>query len=217
MKKLRLELNGNISSSKSTVCDALRETGRYGIVEEPVHIWEETGVLKYSYQDPKRWGYTMQSLTFPTRLAEMLKPQTESVVVCERGIDADKICFGDQMYKLGNFNEVEWKVYNAIYSTWKQIADNITSSDHIKKLVVYLRSTPEECLARIKKRNRDGESKITMKYLENLHEIHEQWLMDHGEGKPGVIVFQVKNYDSLVEYKKHVISTFDEIVKNNLK
>jgi len=42
--------------------------------------------------------------------------------------------------------------------------------------LVYLRAKPETCLERIKTRNRPEEQSITLDYLKQLHDCHEQWL-----------------------------------------
>jgi len=43
--------------------------------------------------------------------------------------------------------------------------------------LVYLRAKPETCLERIKSRNRPEEQSITLDYLKQLHECHEEWLL----------------------------------------
>ena len=42
--------------------------------------------------------------------------------------------------------------------------------------LVYLRAKPETCLERIRTRNRPAEQSITLEYLQQLHQRHEQWL-----------------------------------------
>jgi deoxyadenosine/deoxycytidine kinase len=42
--------------------------------------------------------------------------------------------------------------------------------------LVYLRAKPETCLERIRTRNRPEEQSITLDYLNQLHERHEEWL-----------------------------------------
>ena len=42
-------------------------------------------------------------------------------------------------------------------------------------LFVYLRTNPAVAMERIRKRNRDGESTVSMDYLNSLHNLHEEW------------------------------------------
>jgi len=51
------------------------------------------------------------------------------------------------------------------------------NDDSILFFLVYLRAKPETCLKRIKFRNRPEEQSITLDYLQQLHELHEEWLL----------------------------------------
>jgi deoxyadenosine/deoxycytidine kinase len=51
-------------------------------------------------------------------------------------------------------------------------------------LILYLRTSPEKCLERIKKRGRVEERPITLKYLKQLHDAHELWLGKNLKGNP---------------------------------
>lgn len=42
---------------------------------------------------------------------------------------------------------------------------------------VYLRTSPEKCMERIKKRSRNEETSVSMELLNSLHERYEDWLM----------------------------------------
>ncbi|XP_022808337.1 thymidine kinase 2, mitochondrial-like [Stylophora pistillata] len=44
-------------------------------------------------------------------------------------------------------------------------------------LIVYLRTSPEKCMERIKKRSRDEENSVSMELLNSLHERYEEWLV----------------------------------------
>lgn len=46
--------------------------------------------------------------------------------------------------------------------------------------IVYLRCSPEVCFDRLNHRNRVEETdKVTLDYLRELHEQHENWLREH--------------------------------------
>ena len=38
---------------------------------------------------------------------------------------------------------------------------------------IYLQSDPDKCIERIKKRSRECEKNITLNYINNIHELHE--------------------------------------------
>jgi deoxyadenosine/deoxycytidine kinase len=46
-------------------------------------------------------------------------------------------------------------------------------------IIVYLRTTPEKAFERVNIRGRLGEQDITLSYLQNIHNKHEDWLGQH--------------------------------------
>lgn len=44
-------------------------------------------------------------------------------------------------------------------------------------LVVYLRTDPQTCLARVMGRGRPEEAGVTLGFLQDLHQLHEDWLV----------------------------------------
>lgn len=210
-KFIDIIIQGNIGVGKSTVVNILRSTGKYDIIDEPVSTWSNLGVLSKFYQDPKSMAYSFQTLTFISRLMNYCEDRKNKIRILERDIEADKICFAEQMYKSKFITEIEWTIYNYIYEKWSSLVNKLSKNSVAKKIVVYLRSSPEECFERINSRNRNGESKITLNYLKELHETHEKWLL----GKDNVYVINIKHWDNPDEYKKYIIGIFEEYIKNN--
>ena len=44
--------------------------------------------------------------------------------------------------------------------------------------IIYLRTTPSIAMERLLQRKRHEERNVTLEYLEELHKLHEEWLMD---------------------------------------
>jgi thymidylate kinase len=65
----------------------------------------------------------------------------------------------------------EMIVYDEWYN-WLTKENNV----HVD-LTVYLRASPDTCYERIKSRSRTEESQISKKYIEQLHSLHESWLI----------------------------------------
>lgn len=59
-------------------------------------------------------------------------------------------------------------------------------------LIVYLRTTPDTCMDRLKIRGRSEEEDVPMSYLEALHARYEDWLIDnpdqHSDGVPVLVL-----------------------------
>ena len=59
----------------------------------------------------------------------------------------------------------------------------------INNKYIYLRSNPESCIARIKKRNRLSEDNINLEYLKKLNNLHEEAILK----LKNVIIIDVEN------------------------
>jgi thymidylate kinase len=69
------------------------------------------------------------------------------------------------LYDTNLINEIEYKIYNKWFDYFL-----IDLPPHE---FLYLKTTPEEALDRIYKRNRDGESSIDIDYVKMCHNYHE--------------------------------------------
>lgn len=93
------------------------------------------------------------------------------------------------MYKSGSIHEGMFNVlqewYAFIDKTINIRADLISRCPFYvfilfylhKSSLVYLKTTPEVVLERMRKRAREEESCVPLKYLQELHELHEDWLV----------------------------------------
>lgn len=92
-------------------------------------------------------------------------------LISERSLRSDKIFF-ENIVKMYNL-ELEWNVYNKFF-------DISTNVFNVKDdIVIYLNSSPEVCLERIKKRNRPSEKEITLEYLQDLDKNHKEMIKDY--------------------------------------
>lgn len=181
-------LEGNIGSGKSTFIRILDEYSKEinnkmvnihntRVVEEPVNMWQDmngSNVLESFYKDPKRYSFTFQMATFVTRteLLEKALNYGDSFVIAERSVLTDKNVFSKNCYESDLMNEMEYSVYQEMFNY-------LNKKTKMKpKGVIYIRTNPDECLRRINERNRGEESKISIEYLTNLHEKHENWLLN---------------------------------------
>ena len=100
-------------------------------------------------------------------------------------------------YNNNNINAEEYKVINELYNK----TDNIWKSNNY----IYLRSAPNNCLERIKKRGRDNEiNSITIDYLTDIHLLHEETYNKALEKKYNILIIDVDN--------KNTKEIIDEII-----
>ena len=180
-----VSLEGNIGAGKSTLLSALKE--RYAnrkdviFVEEPVGIWESIqqdglNMLQLFYKDTCRYAFTFQILAFTTRLKllkDAIKQANESdppvkTIIMERSLEADRNIFAKMLNSDKQMQQCEYDIY-------VKMSDDILQ-DYSVDGIVWINTPPDECVNRIKKRNREGEETISFDYLLKCHENHVQWL-----------------------------------------
>ncbi len=172
-------VEGNIGAGKSTFLMILKQYLNLQVVPEPCDKWQTiTGghnLLDQFYRDPKRWGYTFQTYAFITRV--MQKERAEQVnnfgvQIVERSVFSDRYCFAQNSHELGFMTAMEWELYKEWFE-W-------VLHNYIKppQGFIYLRTNPDICYERLKKRNRHEEETVSLEYLQSLHNKHEAWLVE---------------------------------------
>ena len=171
-----ISIEGNIGSGKSSFLKYFSDKypTKVDVFQEPVDKWCNTGGtdgLSLVYQDPRRWNMCFQSYIGLTMLENHSKIPAKPIKLMERSIHSGKFCFMENKYRSGALSNYEYSVLDAWYE-WA-IKNHGCQVD----LVIYLQTDPAVAQDRIRKRNRVEEEGITLKYLENLHELHEAWLV----------------------------------------
>lgn len=180
-----VSLEGNIGAGKSTLLSALKE--RYAnrkdiiFVEEPVGIWESIqqdglNMLQLFYKDTLRYSFTFQILAFTTRLKllkDAIKQANESdppvkTIIMERSLEADRNIFAKMLHSDKQMQQCEYDIY-------VKMSDDILR-DYSVDGIIWINTPPDECVNRIKSRNREGEETISFDYLLKCHENHVEWL-----------------------------------------
>ena len=187
MNKFIFSIEGNIGSGKSTLVEYLKKNlnkiEKYKVIylQEPVDIWNTVtdqhgvGILEKYYSDQKKYAFSFQMMAYITRLSQLRNLIRESpdytVILTERCLYTDYNIFAKMLYDSGLIEPIEY----SIYCKWfNQFIDETDVSGFI-----YLKTTPETCMNRVTLRNRDGESKLSLEYLKNCHNYHENWLVNN--------------------------------------
>ena len=180
-----ISIEGNIGSGKSTIIRNLEKkyTGfsDYVFLKEPVHIWEtiqdKNGktILEKFYKNPEKYAFAFQVMAYATRSAILQDALRENpdckYILCERSLEADNQIFAKMLKNDDKMEEVEYEIYEYFYKTRKQNM-NLDA-------VVYIDASPSVCIERINKRNRDGETNISIEYLEDCKNYHDDWLINN--------------------------------------
>ena len=183
MSHLILSLDGNIGAGKSTLLAEIRKSiPELYVVDEPVGQWTSlknaTGknLLELFYEDKRRWAYTFQNCAILTRLKniqdaveQLNKSSSEpGIILTERSVLTDKYVFAQMLRDAGDMDPLEWELYDSWFS--------ISSKQHQVNGIIYLSTSSTTSKERIHIRNRQGEDRIQLDYLDALDRQHKQWI-----------------------------------------
>uniref|UniRef100_A0A2K6MB40 Thymidine kinase 2, mitochondrial n=2 Tax=Rhinopithecus bieti TaxID=61621 RepID=A0A2K6MB40_RHIBE len=167
-------VEGNIASGKTTCLEFFSNATDIEVLTEPVSKWRNVrghNPLGLMYQDASRWGLTLQTYVQLTMLDRHTCPQVSSVRLMERSIHSARYIFVENLYRSGKMPEVDY----VVLSEWFDWI--LRNMDVSVDLIVYLRTNPETCYQRLKRRCREEEKVIPLEYLEAIHHLHEEWLI----------------------------------------
>ena len=206
-------IEGTIGAGKSTLLSLVSShlTG-YHIASEPLELWDSfvTGpsLLQRFYEDPYRWAFAMEQMTLLSRVREavLLQQQYGPRLIMERSLFSGRYCFAHNSYANGFMNETEWYIYN-------QWFDYVTHHYPLTpRAVVYIRISPRQAFERVQKRNRLSEKTISLDYLSQIGELHDQLLLRestrYGKKMP---VLQVDGSSDQIKQVQEIISFVKEL------
>jgi len=157
---MRIVIDGNIGSGKTTQINLLRESG-YNTFKEPIDDWP----LDLFYSDQKKWALNLQV----SILKSYANPPEDAIF--ERCPESSRNVFWNQLK--GVVSDVDNTFYEILFSKFKWKPD----------LYIYLESDPEKCLERIQKRFQNGDQSISLQYLQSIHTKYEymykKYIMDN--------------------------------------
>ena len=173
-----ISIEGNIGSGKSTILNSLKQHFKNNeniiFLQEPVAEWDKIRdknnitILSKFYENQKKYSFAFQMMAYISRLSllkDTIEKNPNSIIITERCLNTDRHVFAKMLYDSGNLEDIEYQIY-------LQWFDHFSNIMKIQK-IIYLKTDPNTCHCRINKRNRDGESNISIDYLENCHLYHE--------------------------------------------
>lgn len=172
-------LEGNIGAGKSTFLNLVsKHCPEISIIQEQLSSWDSQNqgksLLEKFYTDPKRWAYTMETLSMVTRVKDHIYHQSHKNQrrIMERSVYSGHYCFAINGYESGFFNDVEWE----IYLKWVDFLLNRRCKP--PRGFIYLQADPEVCMQRVAKRGRASEKSLTLEYMKQIHVRHEKFLIE---------------------------------------
>jgi len=181
---LIVSLEAAIASGKSTLLTLIKQRfgSRVHVVQEPVLEWQQVegkkghNLLGLYYEDMARWSFTFQMYALLTHVRciqnaihSLEKEERDAIIVVERSYETSKEMFARMLLESGHMSELEFALYEA---WWKQtVAEAPAFDGHM-----YLRTTPDTAMKRLKERDRVEETSVTYSYQSDLIARHERWI-----------------------------------------
>lgn len=183
MKNCVYVIEGNIASGKSTILDNMAKLypNKIECLQEQVKDWNDTNLLQLFYEQQQRWSYTFESFVQLSRLKNhysSVKPKTdEKLVLMERSLWSSYNVFAKNSYEEQRISQLEYNLLSYNFKLFTSIMLNRKENhQELPFNVIYLKTDPVVCYERVKKRNRNGETMISLDYLTKIHIKYEEWI-----------------------------------------
>lgn len=204
-----ISIEGNIGSGKSTIINYLKNLNNDNIVfvDEPVNEWlniksNGKNALELFYEDQNKNSFWFQVLAYITRLRNLLetvKKNPNKIIITERSIYTDKYVFAQMLFDTEKISDIEFQTYNYWFDTFR----NETKIN----VILYVNTQPEECMNRIKTRNRTEESSVELQYLIDCHSKHVNWIENERDSK----IIYINGHQDKENMKKEVLQFVNSI------
>lgn len=199
IKPIIISIEGNIGSGKTTFINELMNVEKMKtnnticFLKEPVNLWEsiknsnnET-MIECFYKEQEKYAFPFQVMAYVSRIALIKQAIANGYkyIFTERCIYTDKNVFLKMLHESNKVEKMNNDIYNMLFDTFTQ-EYNIYH--------IYIKTTPEVALKRVKKRDRAGETNISLEYLTMCNNYHNNWLVNN---KKNIITFDGNEDDWL--------------------
>lgn len=175
---MRISVEGNIGSGKSSLLTALSRDHGLRVFLEPVQKWGDW--LSLFYDDPRRWGlsFNLKVLTsFHDHHPSSSGDREGDLVLFERSPLTCRYVFTTLQHANGHMTDAELELFDDVYDRLRWEPD----------LILYVRTRPVTCMRRIERRAREAERHVALDYVTRVHARHEE-LLYHDASRPTAIL-----------------------------
>ena len=208
--KIHIAIEGAVAVGKSTLLPKLHAVFLakgidIDLVLEPVDKWvnwegpnnKSWNLLELMYQNTEKYAFQFQMAAAISKIQSLNgSPKPAKLVECT--LRCQEKVFIPLLVKNGFLNNLDQSL---LANFFNMVCDN----EGLKAdVIIYLRTSPEIALTRVRSRNRQGEESVSLDYLTDLHRYYDNWLLH----EDNVIVVDVDNFDkvNLEQIYAHVMS-----------
>lgn len=180
-----ISIEGNIGSGKSTLIQFLKDHYFFDkniiFLQEPVDEWNtikdnnNVNILTKFYDNQKKYSFAFQMMAYISRLnllKNTIKNYPKCTIITERSLNTDRYVFAKMLYENKLLEDVEYQIYLKWFDSFMDF--NIDKT-------IYIKTSPQTCFERVSIRNRNGENKINIEYLDKCNQYHDKMIdnIDH--------------------------------------
>ena len=156
---MKIVIDGNIGSGKTTQLDLLEKAG-WSVRREPIDKWP----LDQFYRDQRTWGYILQMAVLET---QQPVPNAKRPIIYERCLFSTRDVF---------WRHLAEKVYpekciDELYQ--KQVERYMWYPD----IYIYLSKDPEKAFEHVSKRGQAGDFGVDLEYIKELDVFYKDMIM----------------------------------------
>jgi len=187
-----ITIDGNIGAGKSTILNYLHSNHNIYVDLEPIDKWKT--FLDNIYTNKKNY-FNFQVRVWLDR-SWIQEKDINTNIIMERSPFFIRNTFNKYMYDNSLITIQENNIINELYDK----TDIIWKSNYF----IYIRSNPKNCMERILKRGRENEKEITIEYLNEIHNLHEETYEKAIENNMKILCIDIEN-KSLEEIAEIII------------
>ncbi len=168
LEPLFIGIAGIIGAGKTTLADALGEHLGIDVYHEPV---DDNEYLADFYGDTPRYSFAMQVYLLNRRFQ-----QHQEIIWRARSAVQDRTIYEDSVFarmlaRSGLMDERDYRTYAELFRHMSHFMAR-------PNVIVFLDVSPERSLERVRSRDRDVETGISLDYLRALHEGYAEFIAD---------------------------------------
>ncbi len=174
LQELFIGIAGMIGAGKSTLATALGQHLNLPVYYEPV---QDNEYLADFYRDTARYAFATQIYLLNRRFQ-----QHQEIIWRGGGGVQDRTIYEDAVFArtLVGLDLMDDRDYRTYVSLFRHMSNFMCRPN----VIVYLDVNPERSLERIRSRERDVESGVSLEYLTALHAEYERFLTDIARSVP---------------------------------
>lgn len=191
-----IAIEGAIGAGKTSLAQLLAERAKARLILERL---EENPFLPRFYEDRNKYAFQAQLFFLLNRYIQQRELLQQDLfydcAIC------DYLFAKDRIFAYLNLDEDELALYERIYDFLDEV---IPKPD----LVIYLQTSTDVLMERIKRRGRDYESNISVEYVRDLNERYNSFFFHYSQTP--VLVVNTDNLD-FINYERDLVDLMEQI------